>query len=144
MPVGALADLERDDVATMVSRFYASVIQDDLLGPVFDSVISPNWNHHLDKLTSFWLRNLYGIPGYTGNALRAHQEVDRCIGIQPRMFDRWLQLFDDTIDERWAGPVATRAKEQAHAMGRVQQRYLFQTSGGPRETLGPEISECHK
>lgn len=142
-PQQTLADLSSDDVATMVNKFYASVIQDDLLGPVFDSIISPDWNHHLDKMTSFWLRNLFGVSGYAGNALQAHREVDRRVGMKPEMFDRWLRLFDDTIDDRWSGPMASRAKAQAHAMGRVQQRYLFERRTRP-EDAEPTTNECQE
>jgi hemoglobin len=39
-------------------------------------------------------------------------------------FDRWLQLFDETVDELFDGPVADRAKARAATMARAIQRLL--------------------
>lgn len=63
-------------VAEMVRRFYADVGQDTLLGPMFNDVAHTDWSAHLPKLTAFWCRALFSMPGYEGNPYRSHQRIN--------------------------------------------------------------------
>ena len=46
--------------------FYNKALQDELLSPVFDHVIS-EWEHHLPIMYQFWARLLLGSTDYNGN-----------------------------------------------------------------------------
>ena len=48
---GTLLELDRDALALLVDRFYASVRADDLLGPVFEPVLHDRWPAHLARGT---------------------------------------------------------------------------------------------
>jgi hemoglobin len=74
-PPAPSRDLDPDEVGELVRRFYAAVAQDDLLGPLFNEVAKVDWSEHLPKLTAFWRRVLFGIPGYAGNPFQAHKQV---------------------------------------------------------------------
>ncbi len=121
----ALHDLnDPTDVAELVQRFYRDVAQDDLLGPMFNDVAKVDWSEHLPKLTAFWCRALFGIPGYSGNPFRAHRDIHEQRAFTLAHFQRWLDLFEETMDLRWAGPNASRAKELARNVARVHAGQL--------------------
>lgn len=108
----------------MVRRFYQDVVQDDLLGPMFDGVARVDWSEHLPKLVAFWSRILLGIGGYAGNPLRAHAEVHAASPFTPEHFERWLELFHDTVELGWTGPNVERALEFAHRVADAHRRHL--------------------
>ncbi|HET8619141.1 MAG TPA: group III truncated hemoglobin [Acidimicrobiales bacterium] len=113
-----------EEIAEMVRRFYADVAQDDLLGPMFDDVARVDWSEHLPKLTAFWCRALLDLPGYSGNPFRAHALVHAQRSFTPAHFERWLTLFQDTVELGWVGPNATRALDLAGAVARVHSLQL--------------------
>jgi hemoglobin len=124
-----LRDLEdRAAVAEMVVRFYRLVAMDDLLGPMFNDVAKVDWSEHLPKLTDFWCRMLFAIPGYEGNPYRAHQRVHALRPFTAAHFERWLDLFHETIDAGWAGPNVERAKAFAAKVARVHSQQLVGTA----------------
>src|SRR5690606_41245448 len=101
------------EIEEMVRRFYRDVAQDDLLGPIFNDVAQVDWAAHLPKLAAYWGRNLLGVAGYSGNPFRAHLAVHRQQAFTTADFDRWLDLFVETVDGGWAGPLAEKAKRFA-------------------------------
>jgi hemoglobin len=100
------------DVERLVRRFYRAVIPDPLLGPIFHD-FGVDWSVHIPKLVDFWALRLLGVDGYEGNPVAAHQPVlDRCpFGM--RELERWLELWDETVDELFGGQTAERAKQRA-------------------------------
>lgn len=118
-------DLDTHDaIAEMVRRFYQDVAQDDLLGPVFNDVAAVDWAEHLPKLTAFWCRALLGTTGYSGNPFRAHALVHARAPFTQAHFDRWLELFHETVDMGWTGPRATSALALADNVARVHSQQL--------------------
>jgi hemoglobin len=118
------------EVAEMVRRFYQDVAQDDLLGPLFNDVAQVDWSDHLPKLTAFWSRALLGIEGYQGNPFRSHSEIHARSPFTVAHFERWLQLFHETVELGWVGPNATRALELAHNVARVHGQQLIGSAVG--------------
>lgn len=108
----------------MVRRFYADVAMDDLLGPMFEDVAQVDWTDHLPKLTAFWCRALLGQQGYVGNPFRAHALVHEKQPFTHAHFERWLQLFDETLELGWVGPNVERARELARNVARVHSGQL--------------------
>lgn len=117
-----------DDVDELVRTFYAAVSQDALLGPLFEEVAQVDWVEHLPKLSAFWCRALFGTPGYIGNPFARHREIHRRSPFTAEHFDRWLDLFEETIDERWTGPNADVMKELASNVARVHGTNLTGTT----------------
>ena len=114
-----------EQISEMVLRFYKDVAQDDLLGPMFNDVAGVEWNEHLPKLTAFWCRALLGIEGYIGNPFRAHALINDQAPFTEAHFERWLDLFHDTIELGWTGPNAERALALAHNVARVHAGQLI-------------------
>ena len=116
--------VDPSDVAELVRRFYADVAMDDVLGPLFNDVAKVDWSEHLPKLTAFWCRALFGLPGYAGNPFRAHLEVHAQSPFTLAHFHRWLDLFEETVDLGWIGPNAEKVKELANNVARVHSGQL--------------------
>lgn len=116
-----------EEIAEMVRRFYQDVAQDDLLGPLFNDVARVDWSEHLPKLTRFWCRALLGIEGYTGNPFRAHALVNERSPFTLEHFERWLELFHDTVELGWVGPNSDRALALARNVARVHSNQLVGT-----------------
>ena len=106
--------IHRNDVIKFVDRFYDKVKEDALLGPEFAHV---NWLHHLPVMYSFWSSMLLGEQSYRGNPLQKHLPLP----IGTVHFNRWLQLFKETIDENFSGVNAEEVKVRAQAIARVFQ-----------------------
>ncbi len=116
------------EIETMVRRFYGAVAQDDLLGPVFNDVAMVDWSEHIPKLTGFWCRALLGIRGYTGNPFKQHAEIHARHPFTAAHFERWLDLFHETLLLGWIGPNADRAHQLAENVARVHSEHLPATA----------------
>ena len=115
-----------EDVERLVRTFYRAAIPDPLLGSVFHD-FGVDWSVHIPKLVDFWAGRLLDIPGYTGNPVGAHQPVlDRC-PFGPAELERWLELWEETVDEQFVGEVAELAKQRARlaatAIGSLARRH---------------------
>ena len=107
-----------NDIGVIVRRFYRAVIPDPLLGPVFE-VVGVDWAHHIPKLERYWRHVLFDEPGPAVNTIAAHAPVQRTAPFDRRHIDRWLELWEETVDELFVGPLAERAKGRAHLVGRA-------------------------
>jgi len=110
----------------MVDEFYTRVRLDGLLGPVFAEVIKDDWQPHLDKMYAFWNAALFGVPGFKGNPFAKHAPLP----IGNAHFDRWLELFTQTIDAHFTGPMADDAKNRAGLMAVMFMSKLANMKGG--------------
>ncbi len=113
-----------DQIAAMVRHFYHDINTDELLGPVFNDIAQVDWNTHLPTLTAFWARALLDINGYQGNPFARHAEAHTKAPFTPAHFERWLALFEQTLDSGWAGPNTDRARTLAHNVARVHATQL--------------------
>lgn len=113
----------RNDISSLVHAFYEKIRKNELLGPIFHKHIAENeWTAHLEKLTDFWETNLFGIAKFKGNPTAKHIKVDQLHSykIEPIHFGVWLQLWFETIDQRFEGELANKAKDSARKMGTGQ------------------------
>jgi len=115
-----------DDVGLLVRRFYQAVIPDPLLGPIFEGM-AVFWAAHIPKLIDFWAGRLLGIPGYEGNPVGGHQPVLDRFPFGPPELERWLTLWEETVDELFLGDTAELAKARARmaagAIGTLAARH---------------------
>jgi hemoglobin len=111
-------DLETEaDVAQLVNAFYGKVRKDGLLAPVFDPVVRGNWEHHLSRMTDFWSTLLLYTKKFSDDPLTKHLPLP----IEKQHFDRWLQLFHETVDELFKGQIAENAKSRANSIARIMK-----------------------
>lgn len=113
----------RADVYLLVSNFYHLVRKDELLAPIFNYHISEKqWDLHIEKLTDFWMTALFGIACFKGNPGRVHKKVDANFNhsISEDYFEKWLELWYKSIDNKYQGAMAHRAKDAARNMATSQ------------------------
>ena len=77
------------EIADLVHTFYASVRQDELLGPIFESHVD-DWANHLAKLVDFWSSILRRTGRFSGAPMPKHAVLP---GLSAVLFQRWLKLF---------------------------------------------------
>ncbi|MBJ9623487.1 group III truncated hemoglobin [Burkholderia multivorans] len=111
-----------DNIRDLVYAFYDRVRADPLLGPVFDTKLAGRWDEHLPKMVSFWSSLVLGTKRYRGNVQQAHQPLE---GIEPAHFSRWLSLFLNTVDTRYAPAAAIRFMEPALRIAQSLQLSRF-------------------
>lgn len=114
---------DRDDIEKLVRNFYRQAAMDDVLGPVFQAA-HVNWQAHVETLIEFWSWQLLGQRGYEGQPLRAHEAVHERTPLSDAHYERWLELFCDTVDESFVGPLAEVAKVRGRKMAAAMQRLL--------------------
>lgn len=107
----------KEDVKLLVDSFYDLVNQDDLLAPIFNHIAHVNWDLHLEKMYKFWCTMLLGEMSYKGSAYTVHEKLP----VKSAHFDRWIELFNKTIDSHFEGKNATDAKKTAASIGMTFQ-----------------------
>ena len=107
-----LADLE--DIKVFVDSFYGKVQADELIGPIFNAVIT-DWGPHLEKMYAFWNAALFSVPGFKGNPFARHAPL----GLERPHFQRWIELFNQTIDAYFEGEMAEDTKRRAGLMANL-------------------------
>jgi len=117
----------RKDIKKLVFTFYEKVKQDETLGPIFNTIIT-NWDDHIERLTDFWETNLLFVTKFKGNPIKVHNQVDQFCKNQITNihFGIWLRLWINTIDQLYAGDLATLAKNRARKMGTTLFIRMFQ------------------
>jgi hemoglobin len=100
-----------EDIRILVDRFYTKVRADELLGPVFETRIR-DWGPHLDTMYRFWNAALFQVREYVGNPFMKHASLP----VDGQHFERWIELFYQTLDENFDGPVAQEAKRRSMIM----------------------------
>ncbi len=104
-----------DDIKVLVDKFYGKVRNDDLLGEIFDNVILDRWPEHLEKMYRFWQTILLDDHTYFGAPFVPHAKLP----VEKEHFNRWLELFFETIDEDFSGENANKAKWQGNRMAEM-------------------------
>jgi hemoglobin len=111
-------DIEtEEDITNLVNRFYTKVRNDDLLAPVFNSIIKDNWDSHLQTMCRFWSTILLYSKTYLSDPMAKHLPMP----IEKKHFDNWLALFEETVDELFSGITATTAKMRANNIARIMK-----------------------
>ena len=102
----------RTDIINLVSAFYDKALDDPLLQPIFLKVANVDLSKHLPILYDFWESALFQVGKYKRDTFNAHWEVHQMHRLEAAHFNRWLALFNETVDDSFEGIKATQAKER--------------------------------
>lgn len=118
-------DIEtRADVEALVRAFYERAMADEIIGWLFVDVAGLDLEAHLPRIADFWETVLLGAGSYRGGAFRPHAALHAKAGLRGGHFVRWLALWEQTVDERFAGPRAEQAKAHAQRTAAAFRRRL--------------------
>lgn len=113
-----MKDIENhQDIVTLLTSFYDKAAQDEVIGSKFDHL---NMEEHIEVIANFWESILLGANNYKGDPFGKHIPLN----LHKPDFDRWVQLFTETIDNAFAGPVADEAKLRGETISKIFQYKL--------------------
>jgi hemoglobin len=127
--------ITEDAIARLVDSFYAKIRADTELGPIFMRAIPGDWGPHLATMRNFWSSVMLTSGRYKGNPVAVHQRVE---GMELRLFDRWLSLFEQTCDELFDAPVAVEFRIKAHRIAESLKLALFYRPDRPWPQSAPQ------
>ena len=115
----------RIDIELFVNSFYDRIKTNPVIGYIFTDIAKVNWERHLPVMYNFWENALFYSGTYKGNPLELHKHLHRVMPLEPRHFDQWINIFNETIDELFEGPKADLAKERAYSISQIMQRNIL-------------------
>ena len=117
-----MKDLEnREDIITLVNKFYDKVNQDNLIEFFFNDIAKVDWNLHLPKMYDFWETLIFGKKTYKGNPMLVHVLISQKTPIKPKHFKRWLELWEQTVKENFIGEKANTALYKAEQIAGLME-----------------------
>ena len=120
-----------DDIKKLVDTFYGKVRNDDLIGPIFNDRIQSRWPQHLEKMYTFWQTVLLGEHTYFGSPFPPHANLP----VSHIHFEKWMELFTQTIDELFTGEKANDAKWRAGKMAEMFESKIEYYKNRPFKSL---------
>jgi hemoglobin len=114
-------------IADLVDKFYGRVRKDELLAPVFAK------DEHLARLRAFWSSVVLMSGRYHGQPMQVHFPLS----IEPRHFDRWLALFEQTTGDVCPPAAAATFMEKARRIADSFEMAMATSCGhiaGPRHS----------
>jgi len=122
----------RADIAAVVNAFYGKATRDPLIGHLFEGL---DLQAHLPTMHDFWENILFRTGAYKGGMMYKHLVLNARKPLQPEHFERWLELFTATVDERFAGENAEAAKQYARSIAQTMLSRIVGPAGLPMAFL---------
>lgn len=120
----------RQDIELLINQFYSRVRQDDVLGIIFNEVVQMDWPHHIPLIVDFWETILLDADKYHQNAMTPHFAINQVYPLQKQHFDRWVQLFIETLDDNFEGQTVKLAKTRAKGIAGIMQIKMDKINNG--------------
>lgn len=120
---------ERSDIEKFIIAFYEKVKQDETIGFIFNEVVEMDWPRHIPIIVDFWESILLDNPVYKRNAMEVHYTLNQKQPLTQAHFNKWLDLFSNTIDELHEGKIATLAKTRAKGIADVMLLKMSSING---------------
>jgi hemoglobin len=96
----------RQDIEKLIDEFYSRLLKIEEIKPVFETI---DFERHVPHIVSFWCFVLLDYEGYKTNVFEKHMPLP----IKPHMFDVWLNVWLETVDNLFQGEKADLAKQRA-------------------------------
>jgi len=75
----------------------------------------------MPKMYDFWETTLFQKTTYKGNPMTIHLDLNQKQPLKKLHFDRWLLLFNETVNKLFTGQKAELAKTRALSIATVMQ-----------------------
>ena len=109
-----MKDIEsRKDVEDLVNEFYTKVLKDDKIGYFFNEIAHIDWKKHFPIMYNFWETILFDTMKYKGNPMTKHIVLSKKEPMTSEHFERWLLLWNQTVNENFKGERASEAIKRA-------------------------------
>ncbi len=114
----------REHLEWIVSTFYGKLMVDEVVKVFFIEVVPIDLEEHLPVIVDFWESALLASGNYRGNPMIKHMEMSRKLQLERIHLETWLLHWENTIREKYEGPVAEAAITRARSIGEM---ILFKT-----------------
>lgn len=111
----------RSDIELLVNTFYEKVKSDTAIKHFFNEVVKVNWETHLPIMYNFWDNIIFHTGAYTGNPMLLHQQLHSKCPMHKIHFERWIELFNQNVDELFEGERAFQIKQRALSISTLMQ-----------------------
>lgn len=111
----------REDLHLLMSEFYLKLLADSKISFIFIKVAKIDLAPHLLELVDFWEQILFDTGNYRKNVLQIHTDLNQKSKLSSAHFAIWLNYFNITIDENFAGQVAENMKTRALSIATVMK-----------------------
>ncbi len=123
-----MRDIEsRCDIDHLMRVFYDRALADDLIGYIFTDVAKLDLEHHLPIIGDFWETLLFQSGDYAKygrNPLVVHKTLHLRSALKPEHFDRWLKIFNESVDAEFVGERSDFLKMRANSIAERMQAFL--------------------
>jgi hemoglobin len=97
----------------MVQLFYASLLDDPVMRPIFLEVAGVHLAEHLPTIEGYWCKMLLGKDTYHRNMVVRHERIHDQLPLSQQHFDIWFDHFNYTLDRHFEGPYTDKAHRLA-------------------------------
>ena len=117
-----MTDIETTaDLIFLMETFYSKALADEQIGHFFTKVAPLNMQTHITLIVSFWESVLFDKAGYKGNVMEVHQHLHQLSPFIPAHFDRWVQIFKETVNALFAGVNTEKILQRAESIATVMK-----------------------
>lgn len=119
--------VDEEAIERLVRHFYGRIRIDPVLAPIFEAVISDDWEPHLQKMMAFWSSVLLMSGRFKGQPMERHQAlINRNeINVRPEHFARWLKLFGESAHAIFSQETARSIIGRAERIAESLKRGMF-------------------
>lgn len=134
-----MADLDNPAaIHRMVQLFYASLLEDPVMRPVFLEVAGVHLAEHLPLIEGYWCKMLLGEDTYHRNMIFHHEQLHDQQALTNEHFELWFDHFNRTLDTYFDGPYTQKARTLARKILRNLADWLAErgNAGVSSSSLG--------
>jgi hemoglobin len=113
-----------EHIAMFVEAFYACLLRDERLAPIFTEVAGIDIAEHFPRIQAYWEKLLLGENNYQRHTMNIHRQLDAKQRLSDSDFDQWLGYFIQSADSGFAGPKTEHAKRIATTIAKNMRRAL--------------------
>lgn len=126
-----------EEVSEFVTRFNREIAQDPRFHLYFDTIANVDWHAHTLTLTDFWAGLLFGPPvDDADTVIEKHRWLHEAAPFDAGLFDRWLEILDDTLDGGWTGTATERARSRGRGLAWAMSHRFIGAGTGRRRGGG--------
>ena len=129
----------RQDIEKLLRHFYLQVLDDEIIGFYFTDIMSFSLEHHLPKVTDFWVQQLLSERVYHGELFKRHQQLHQQAALSQHHFHRWLYLLTTSIDALFCGTRCDIMKQRAQDIAQAMATALAERADSTIGELGVQI-----
>ena len=115
-----LKDIQnRADITKLVHTFYERLLKDEEFRHLFLEVAKLDILTHFEIIIDFWESVLFQAGKYKRDTLQKHLDLHMDHRLTDEHFNRWLAIFNATVDELFEGATAKGAKDRALSIATI-------------------------